>query len=62
MDSPSPYVFPSNGFSRDGMLLRDYFAAKALTALEGINAHDDLDELAEFCYQIADAMIRASAK
>ena len=48
----------------EGMTLRDYFAAKAMQAL--INAKgepiDRLDEVPEYAYQIADAMIAARAR
>jgi len=45
-----------------GMTLRDYFAAKALAAiiskLEGIRP-EDLPVLANDCFEIADAMLKA---
>lgn len=46
---------------RQGMSLRDYFAGQALAALA------DLDEtepgvIAGFCYQVADAMLKARAE
>lgn len=44
----------------EGMTLRDYFAAKAM---QGSLASDDdinySDKFAEWCYEIADAMIKA---
>jgi ribonuclease I len=46
-----------------GMTLRDYFAAKAIGGLLAdpnvkIGA-DEIDHVAELCYRMADAMIRA---
>ena len=45
---------------RDGMTLRDYFAAQALGGL--INYSPEPDEhkaIAELCYSLADAMMKA---
>lgn len=46
-----------------GMTLRDYFAAKAM---QGELAKDpvwlDVNHLAEYCYKIADAMLKARNK
>jgi len=39
----------------NGMTLRDYFAAKAMTFVKGITS----DDVAENAYEMADAMIRA---
>ena len=68
-----PPVLPNgekpNGypFAEEGMMLRDYFAAKALPAW--VQAHiersvDDLDaaQIAEECYRYADAMLAERAK
>jgi len=46
---------------RNGMTLRDYFAAKAMQAFE---SRKDLDDIAAInkanrCYRIADAMMKA---
>lgn len=49
----------------EGMLLRDYFAAKAMAAIvngaiavgQGFNSHDESEKLAGAAYRIADAMI-----
>lgn len=47
----------------EGMSLRDYFAAKAMQALNaGATCHDvktSLDYVAETAYQMADAMLKA---
>jgi hypothetical protein len=53
-----------NEYLRDGMpgmMLRDYFAAKAL---QGVAAYDnagdwDDDRIARWCYEQADAMLKA---
>ena len=49
-----------NGRDLSGMDLRDYFAAKALNGL--INYSPEPEEhklIAELCYQLADAMMKA---
>jgi len=52
-------------FGCEGMTLRDYFAAAALTAyLAGRNFDDRVtsrDAVATTCYQYADAMLKARA-
>jgi hypothetical protein len=52
-------------YSHDGMTLRDYFAAKAMTRVisqENIKANcgkeDYFDIIAEECYKYADAMLK----
>lgn len=56
-------AFPINNSAFDdepGMDLRDYFAAKALNGL--INYSPEPEEhklIAELCYQLADAMLKA---
>lgn len=53
-----------------GMTLRDYFAAKALqgelanaaTEPRAYNSLRDMDNLSGWCYDMADAMLRARAK
>ena len=52
-----------NGRDLSGMDLRDYFAAKALNGL--INYSPEPEEhklIAELCYQLADAMMKARGK
>lgn len=52
-----------NGRDLSGMDLRDYFAAKALNGL--INYSPEPEEhklIAELCYQLADAMMKAREK
>jgi hypothetical protein len=49
----------------NGMTLRDYFAAKALTGYFAAphTAHQcDGAKVAQYCYEIADAMLAARAK
>jgi len=56
--------------SMQGMTLRDYFAAKALTTMfypaimESIRTDEDLDcdKVAGFAYTMADAMLKAREK
>ena len=46
-----------------GMTLRDYFAAKALTVYwsgpDALEASNDIDAIAGWCYCMADAMLKA---
>jgi len=54
-------AFPNH--RSEGMDLRDYFAAKALKGL--INYSPEPEEhklIAELCYQLADAMMKAREK
>lgn len=54
-------AFPNH--RSEGMDLRDYFAAKALNGL--INYSPEPEEhklIAELCYQLADAMMKAREK
>lgn len=58
-------AFPNLDFHKlnQGMDLRDYFAAKALNGL--INYSPEPEEhklIAELCYQLADAMMKAREK
>lgn len=52
--------------SEDGMTLRDHFAGKALPAeIEGwlrSETRPDYKEIAESCYEAADAMLQARKK
>jgi len=62
-----PYQFTGPDFaprSQHGMQLRDYFAAKAMREIKWFLEDPTLlEEAANFCYQIADAMMKArSAK
>ena len=61
---PIPGVDPSfrQKITDGGMTLRDYFAAKALIAWycnleDGVSKHPD--SVATWCYQLADAMLKA---
>ena len=49
-----------------GMTLRDYFAAKALTVYwsgpDALEASNDIDSIAGWCYCMADAMLKAREK
>lgn len=64
---PCDNVYTGNGefHNSQGMTLRDYFAAKALPsvidtfAFGNANPTDYAQGIAEGCYEIADAMLRA---
>ena len=43
-------------YAQEGMTLRDYFAAAALVGVETITNKKDL---ANYCYQVADEMMKA---
>lgn len=52
-----------------GMTLRDYFAAKAMQGLgqnmrftKETSIEDDMSKLADTCYALADAMLKARTK
>ena len=57
-------AFPTNAMSHDefdiGMTLRDYFAAKAMQGLlsDGVGSLSD-EELSDWAYKLADAMMKA---
>lgn len=60
-----PFTF-SDGENCGGMLLRDYFAARALQGLlaSGLRPHDEPNEsgelyIARMAYKFADALIKA---
>jgi len=63
----NPSAFPfSDEYETDGMTLRDYFAAKALAsaflehkAFGGSTYSEQCKELAESCYIMAEAMLKA---
>ena len=44
---------------QDGMSLRDYFAAAALTGLLAANEDRDMDVTAKYAYRYADFMLQA---
>ena len=55
----------TNRSDANGMTLRDYFAAKAMQGLIASNddgAGDRIDEIPEYAYVIADAMLKARAQ
>lgn len=59
---------PHDSFYRDGLSIRDYFAAKAMQALclsfediNGCTRVECAEQLAIRSYQIADAMLKARA-
>jgi hypothetical protein len=55
-------AFPHENFlSHRGMTLRDYFAAKAMQGMlsENSGIRYPTDELVDFAYKVADAMMKA---
>jgi hypothetical protein len=59
-----PFEFSERwgGDAQDGMSLRDWFAGQALAGVIPINPVLSFDELAKWCYQMADAMIAEANK
>lgn len=72
---PNPWAFPASGhpgkqfLEQEGMSLRDYFAAAALTGLASGNVVGNMQDVvdgyrggqkeAKAAYELADAMLRA---
>jgi hypothetical protein len=55
-------AFPTN-LSDDGMSLRDYFAAKAMQSIMADGKqYSGFDEIAEYAYEVADAMLAERSK
>jgi hypothetical protein len=64
---PIPNTYHSNGqiqYGQDGMTLRDYFAAAALTGLmnRDSNQRSLAEQDVEYCFAIADAMVAFGKK
>lgn len=59
-DGPA-FPTPTHNLQNDGMTLRDYFAAKAMQGMlaESGGGASSNEDLAEFAYHIADAMLKA---
>ena len=60
----SKQAFPNSyhGEEHKGMTLRDYFAAKAVSAMLSQapdDWHEDINDLATASYEVADAMMKA---
>jgi hypothetical protein len=58
----NPPAFPTGNIAPDtfGMTLRDYFAAKALQGTISSSTYRiDIEETANWCYEMADAMLEA---
>jgi len=61
----NPPAFPNDAvkdpFDKAGMTLRDYFAAKAMQGMlsENSGIRYPTDELVDFAYKVADAMMKA---
>jgi len=57
---PRPHSGTSQ-FAQEGMTLRDYFAAKAMQGMlsENSGIRYPTDELVDFAYKVADAMMKA---
>ena len=60
-DGGPAYPTPAGVQHNDGMTLRDYFAAAALKgqAHRFAHPHEHRELLAQDCYEIADAMLKA---
>ena len=63
---PRPFSQESEGvrdgileYAQDGMTLRDYFAAAALTGMWALERSGSFEERAELAYKQADAMLAA---
>ena len=63
------YAFPSGhdpktGTAQFGMNLRDYFAAKVLCGMSSVTGVDfgSVDDVANTCYKLADAMMKTREK
>ena len=52
-------AFPDGLLNQDGMTLRDYFAAKAIVAYHADGEYSPSEDVANWCYRIADAMLKA---
>jgi hypothetical protein len=53
-------AFPIEQHDKDGMTLRDYFAAQAMQGLAQKYSHED--DISRNAYKIADAMLKARNK
>jgi hypothetical protein len=59
---PTAFPWTHENMTCTGMTLRDYFAAKAMQVEMSGNAITNSkwrDEVAQLCYQMADAMLKA---
>lgn len=64
---PCDYAYPvapgDVAYWQPGMTLRDYFAGQALSSEAMFRAyHKTPDVMAEYAYEVADAMLKARAK
>lgn len=62
---PGGYAFPFttvDGFVWEGMTLRDYFAAQAITGTVNIPGGGVYKDVAESAYRMADLMLEAREK
>ena len=50
------------GDPNQGMTLRDYFAAQAIIAYHADGEFSDSEDVASWCYRLADAMLEARKK
>ena len=62
MKNPPAFPFNSQFRYSEGMLLRDYFAAKAMQGFQEQWVYDNSDEIANKAYAMADAMLAAREK
>jgi len=61
---PVEVIYTQDNEKFNGMTLRDYFAAKAMQGMlsENSGIRYPTDELVDFAYKVADAMISAREK
>jgi len=59
----NPHAFPAMHIdladNEHGMTLRDYFAAKAIIAYHADGNYSSYEDVANWCYALADAMLEA---
>jgi len=61
MNNPPAFPAPAgvSHITEQGMTLRDYFAAKAIIAYHADGNYSSYEDVANWCYALADAMLEA---
>lgn len=66
IDKPeNPSAFPVStidGFTHEGMSLRDWFAGQALAYLADPDINETVEKTADYVYRVADAMLARRAE